>query len=347
MAKQTRKISSEQFVTELKSATSLNNKQIIFLGEEVLRMRRLAQWISEKFFAKAGGGATISYFGSQLTTIDSAEKMLRELNNSSLFERQKLVILYDLESLKAPVKKALFAGLEALKNCPNFLIATYNTSGDKRGSTPTFPDSFACVEFSKLAGQMFDRWLQAEAKRSGASGLEPEAVKILAKAFENDSLLLAQEIEKLALLVEPGALITATLVKKICDTTAANSSFELLRCLAAKNTPAALHCLKSLDEQGFHPLQTLALLNRAFRTMLAQSGKNGSETLHADLSNPWFVKNVSDSIRKFSGRELQDALETLKQLDETLKSSGFDEQTNLALAMQRISSRAFIHAETL
>lgn len=105
-------------------------------------------------------------------------------------------------------------------------------------------------------------------RRLRARGLEPDAAatRLLAERVEGNLLAAQQEIEKLALLVKPGALDAATLAHAVANS-ARYDVFQLSEAALEGDAERALRILAGLRAEGVEPTLTLWALSRDIRAL--------------------------------------------------------------------------------
>ena len=309
---------------------------LLFTGDQHLRMKRLIQWMKENLFHN-DPSAVFSYFGTDLGSRVNIDNLLSSLGNLSLFSRSQLITIYEADKIKSAAAKALNEAVE--RGLGDTLLVLTAESIDAKGSFSASVSHLATIiEFAELDGTALRQWIQKEAVRAGAAGVETDALALLIQCYGGSLADLSPEIAKLALLTEEGGKISKHLVENLSLTHPERTSFELIGRLAQRDAEGSLLLTKQLLEQGFHPLQLLSFLTRCFRTLLARKDPAPQFT-HAELENAWFVRNIAKGLHGFSELELGAALRLLRELDLRLKSSGLEPQLELARAVQRIALR--------
>ena len=106
-------------------------------------------------------------------------------------------------------------------------------------------------------------WLQSRAKQLQVQ-LEPDAAQLIADRVEGNLLAAKQEIEKLSLLADGGA-ISADLVLRSVGDSARYDVFQLAQAAAAGDASRALRMLLGLKSEGVEPTLILWALVRELR----------------------------------------------------------------------------------
>ncbi len=309
---------------------------IILTGSQHIRVKRLVDWLREKFFS-AQTASFSSYFSTELTSEGSLRHIKNSLGSMSLLSRAQLLVLYDADKIKAALAHTVLQAIEEGYG-NTLLLLTASSFNQKSVLISKLVQDGTLVQFTDLDQHSLQRWIEKEVQRWNASGgIELEAIALLIKTYGSDVCALAQEISKLALLCPAGEKISRRLVEQISLRSPEANSFALIAELARKNAPACVALCRLLVEQGLHPLQVNAFLSKSIRTLLAQ----GAANIPPDLHNPWFLRNLSPAARAFSKDELQKALDLLSKLDFNLKDSKLPDQLVLANTVQRIALRAF------
>ncbi len=312
--------------------------QILFLGCEPLRIRRLIQWIRNSF-APSKQDSVSTYFGSELSNSLLLDNIVQALSTPSLFTPTEIIVIYEFEKVKAAGVKQLLEVWERSVQCGVTLL-TMESLGERKSE---IAELATVVQVSSLPDSQLERWVLKEVERAGVSGgIAQEAVSLLVQTFGSDLTSLSQEISKLALMADRGEQISKKLLLEVLEKTPERTSFTLVQEMAAKHVSSALRLTDELLEQGLHPLQLSSFLSRSFRTMLATRASLGSKApIHSELTNPWFVRNTSRAASAFIPEHLEASIEVLKKLDLQLKSSSPPADVAMSLAVQRITSREF------
>lgn len=308
---------------------------LLITCSQALRIKRLVAWLKEKVFEKAEA-EQISYFGSEITRPQDVSNVKAELANQSLFSKAKLLTIYEADKIKAAIAKPLADAIQKGSG-DTFLIVSTAAINTKTPLPNYIKDAAQLLEIADFNPQELARWIQQEAKSAGANGIEQDALRHLINCYNNDLSALSNEIAKLALLVPSTANIDLKLVLELAIKNPEQTSFELFTQVSKKNLSASMKLAKDLLSQGMHPLQLSAFLSRCYRTLIANF--DGQKSASSELSNFWFLKQVSAAKKAFSLEELRRSLEALKEMDQKLKSSSTDEELLFTLCVEKLVYR--------
>ncbi len=324
-------------IAELLKRSELRSPLVIASPHHT-RVRRLISWIKENLYKDHVSGIG-SYFASDLGSESALNHLRSALTSASLFAPQQLVLLYEVDKLRAASLKSLLDALE--RTDPSVLVIA--TASDAAKSAPIAAIGTA-VELTDLQGPQLRRWIEREIQRMGSYAgrsmrIAEDAVDVLVRCYGSDIEALAPELEKLTLVTPLGGEINRSLVERLSLRTGEVTSFELVRHMARKNLASATGLAAELVTQGMHPLQISVFLSKCFRVLLAHAGPTPSP-LPSELGNQWFVRQLGNAGQAFSAEELLGSLEVLSHLDFQLKDSKLPPDVALSLAVVKITNRS-------
>jgi DNA polymerase-3 subunit delta len=163
-------------------------------------------------------------------------------------------------------------------------------------------------------------WLR---QRLQAAGFRPDqdALRMLAERVEGNLLAARQEIEKLKLLVEPGALDERTLASVITDS-ARYTAFDLCDRAFEGDHAAAARTLAGLRAEGEEPLAVLGAFGWEIRKLLAIAERHaGGEPLEraAESQRGGGKRHYAAAVRRLGGRGLHALLLRATRVDRSVK----------------------------
>jgi DNA polymerase-3 subunit delta len=106
-------------------------------------------------------------------------------------------------------------------------------------------------------------WLRSRAKAAGCV-LQPEAAQLIVARVEGNLLAAQQELRKLSLLADGGAIDAALVLRSVGDS-ARYDVFQLAQAAAAGDAARALRVLLGLKSEGVEPTLILWALSREIR----------------------------------------------------------------------------------
>lgn len=164
------------------------------------------------------------------------------------------------------------------KDAPEYLARLVAAAGDDllllvsmpkldgRASTPAWLQAAekrgAWVTVWPLRPHEFPGWLQARFRAAGLQ-VRDDALHLLLERSEGNLLAAGQEVQKLALLFGPGALIDAKAVAASSMDSARFNVFQLSEAVIARQSARALRIVAGLRAEGEEPTLILWALQRA------------------------------------------------------------------------------------
>ncbi len=174
-------------------------------------------------------------------------------------------------------------------------------------------------------GAAVENWINKRATSLGVK-ITSDATTILANFIGNQLRLLANELEKLATYVGPGATITVEDVRLLSTQVQEARIFDLTDALAQRNRKQALDILHDLLADGEPPLKLISTITSQVRSLLlvkelAEDGLRVSQIVSATGMAPFVAEKALRQIGRFSPKQLEGAYRELLSTDAALKRS--------------------------
>jgi DNA polymerase-3 subunit delta len=174
-------------------------------------------------------------------------------------------------------------------------------------------------------GAAVESWINKRATSLGVK-ISSDATTILANFIGNQLRLLANELDKLATYVGPGATIRFEDVRLLSTQVQEARIFDLTDALAQRNRKQALDILHDLLSDGEPPLKLISTITSQVRSLLlvkelADDGLRVSQIVSATGMAPFVAEKALRQIGKFSTAQLEGAYHELLSTDAALKRS--------------------------
>ena len=165
-----------------------------------------------------------------------------------------------------------------------------------------------------------------EVAQQKAVKLTKEATKILANCVGNNSLLLWQELEKLAIYQGKNPQpLDEQIIKSLVNVSNQNS-LQLAEAILLQNVSLALQLVKNLLNLNEPPLRIVATLVGQFRTWaivktMLEAGEKDEQAIAkvAEIHNPKRIYFLKKQVQKKSAQKLPSTLPILLELEANLK----------------------------
>lgn len=176
----------------------------------------------------------------------------------------------------------------------------------------------------RLRDYQIPEWIEKTASVMGYS-INPASSRVLAEYLGNDLGKIHNELDKLAINLEKGAVITEDEIEKHIGISKDFNVFELQNALGRKDALKAQRIVHHFeDNPKEHPLQMISVMLHTFfvKVYIYHHIKNlKPREIAAELGvNPFFVKDFGQASKMYSPQKIKSIISQIKSLD--LKSKG-------------------------
>lgn len=174
-------------------------------------------------------------------------------------------------------------------------------------------------------GAGLENWIARRAKASNVK-INSDAVTLLANFIGGNPRMLANELDKMATFVGPGATITPDVVRRLSAQVQEARIFDLTDALAQRNRKQALNILHDLLSDGEPPLKLMGTITSQVRSLLlvkelAQKGMRSGQIVSATGLAPFIVEKALRQVGNFNMPQLEKVYRQLLETDAALKRS--------------------------
>lgn len=260
----------------------------------------------------------------------SLEEVLPNWDALSLFAEKKIIVLSHLDRLKKNDAKLLKEWLDTHHGASGLFL--FLTAVKVDGRLPLVKSVKKCGEVIKT-----DHLPPAEVRklmvRHGEEydvSFAPQVIDSLIHYHDGNLQLIFREVEKLALFVGPGGVVTSDDLELLGCGTAAGNIFTLVDELGAGNVKVSLQVLNRLLRDKTVPLIILSMVARHYRLLALASDPSNSGKSVGDLARrlrvpPFVAQKIRRQLNKFSLSRLSSSFSLLSEVDYRLKSSTIPE----------------------
>ncbi|MAT89141.1 MAG: DNA polymerase III subunit delta [Flavobacteriaceae bacterium] len=177
-------------------------------------------------------------------------------------------------------------------------------------------------ESKKLYDDKVPDWIRRVLAGRGYT-VTPKASQMLVEFLGNDLGKINNELEKLQLIMKPGAQITPELIQENIGISKDFNNFELQNAIGERDMKKAFAIVQYFGQNPKnHPMvMTVALLYSFFSKLLNYHALSDKSNAAKALGvSPYFVKDYQIAARNFSMKKASRAIEAIRQAD--LKSKG-------------------------
>lgn len=187
--------------------------------------------------------------------------------------------------------------------------------------------------------------LYAMAKNVGAE-INTLAAQELARLVGQDTMLAAQEIQKLGAYVNYERPITVDDVKLLVEDSSPPNIFNMVDAIGAGNGKVATSLLRKLMEES-EPFEIMGMVVRQFRYLLLArevldvrgSQEDAVIALNLQKNQAWLARKYMDQARRFTYKDLFDIYHRLLDTDEAMKTGGIEPGLGLEMLVAALSGQ--------
>lgn len=333
MAKQPSK--KTDAIQELKAITSLKEcpPATLVLCADAIRRDRVVGILLAHFFKTVLQHSRLQDSLTKWNSADLNDKTLRvlkqQIHHLSLFSANRFFIISEVEGLNAAIQKELLALLAALPPGVNFIL-----HGKKLLPTsPLYKElaSRKClIEIEELKSFDLKRWVQKELAQAAITTYPDDTLNLIIEECEGQPDLITKLIEKISLYADEGALLEGELSKFLTREVGV-SEFDFIDRLSERKPIEAELLLLRLLRSGKSPFPLLALLSKSFSQFfimkyLERHGKTSHQIQQSMSLPPWLFNKLAANAKRFSLKELREALKTVLCVDSKLKNKSLGPQ---------------------
>jgi DNA polymerase-3 subunit delta len=271
---------------------------VIFAGEDSFRL----QMELKKFLKKEAAGVSFRIFDSA-----AEENIGRELTN--FFQRATLWKERRIAVIKAPKWEGKLPAITE----PDLLVLALEKIPARK-----IWKNVRIEEFPKLEGAKLSRWIQETAKELG-NAVSTDLISALIELHGSDTGSIWNELMVLSCF-RPGKILTASDLKTFRTWLPHVKDFALIDALLQKNRKQALYLLHLTLAEGVSPLLILANIASHFRALLVAKTNTKSKAEFFQGKHPYWVAKISQHAKRFTEKELREALRRLWRLDHAIKT---------------------------
>ena len=302
-----------------------------FYGEEDLLIKQALKLLEQKILPEG-----LEDFNKDILSGENAtpKQIVEMAMNLPFMAEQRLLIVKGPLNF-ATVLKSDKAGQAALKilldymEHPNpqcVLVFVSESDLQKRNVFQVHLETYGeKVSFMPLKGAELGGWIE-QYVREGGRNIDRQAVSYLCSVNSFDLQIMEQELNKLLLYRPDEPVLTLQHVRQIVTKTIESTIFDLSDSIGNKKGKDAVRVLHEMFSLGEAPLKVIGFLEYHFRTLVLikdyqSMGYQEKEIAAKIKKHPYVVKKGLQQIRRFSMKQLIDALEQLLVIEVTIKST--------------------------
>lgn len=292
-----------------------------FMGEEPYYIDKLTEYIEENLLTEDEKGFNQMVLYGRDTTI---EDIVANAKRYPMMAERQVVIVKEAQELSRTVDK-----LEAYAENPQTTTVLvfaykYKTLDKRKKLTKLLDKNGLIFESKKMYENQVATWINRVLQGKGYK-IEPKAAAMLVEFLGNDLSRIANELNKLTIVLKKEHIISATDIEQNIGFSKDYNNFELRKAIGEKNQYKAYKIINYFSQNPKdNPLVvTTATLFSFFSQLLQYHGlkdkspKNVASVLKV---NPYFLSEYDIALKNYPMKKVSTIVEALRSID--IKSKG-------------------------
>jgi DNA polymerase III subunit delta len=316
-----------KIINEIKAG---NIKPIYFLmGEEPYYIDRLVEYIEKNILTEDEKGFNQSVFYGRDTTI---EDIIGAAKRYPMMAERQVIIVKEAQDLVKTIDK-----LESYAENPQpttVLVFAYKYKVlDKRKKiTKTIPKNGLIFESKKMYDNQVGTWITRVLQGKNLT-IEPKANAMLVEFLGNDLSKIANELNKLQIVLPQGTTITAHHIEENIGFSKDFNVFEFRKAIGERQELKAYQIANYFaNNPKDNPMVvTTSLVFSFFSQILQYHGlkdKNPAKVAAALKINPYFIKDYDVALRNYPMKKVSQIVSALRDVDVKSKGVGAQNMQN-------------------
>ncbi|MFC7320941.1 DNA polymerase III subunit delta [Halobacillus campisalis] len=306
----------------------------LLYGTESFLIQEQKQKLIEKTLAPEDREFNISQYDLEESPIEDA---ITDAETFPFLGDNKVVIVYNPVFLKAkpdslPFEHDVDALLKYIENPADYskliIIAPYEKVDERKKVFKQLKKHAEIIMCQAVKEWDIDKWIQSIAKDLHIT--VPESIhELFAQEVGTNLMALRQEMEKLALNLEEGGVVTRELAEELLSHSSETSGLKMVDAVMERDLGRAVTLFKDLLKANEEPISLVALLASQFRIIsqvkvLKQKGYAQNQMREYVKAHPFVIKMALKRERAFSMKELNSIMNELAETDFVMKQGRMD-----------------------
>ncbi len=308
-----------QIVDDIKSK---NTKPIYFLmGEEAYYIDKISDYIENNILAEEEKGFNQMILYGRDVTI---EDIIANAKRFPMMSEKQVVIVKEAQDLSRNIEKLAAYAENPQPSTVLVICYKYKTIDKRKKLAKTVAEMGCLFESKRLYENQVSEWISSNLRDKGYQ-IEPKAGHMLVEFLGTNLSKIDNELDKLALVLEPGSVISASHIEENIGISKDFNNFELRKAIGDKELVKANQIIQYFSQNPkSNPLvMTISLLNSFFTQLLLYHGLKDKGKINVAKTlriNPYFVAEYQRAARNYPMRKVAQVIAMLREAD--LKSKG-------------------------
>ncbi|MBZ0328170.1 MAG: DNA polymerase III subunit delta [Altibacter sp.] len=295
-------------------------KPVYFLmGEEPYYIDGIAKFIENSVLSEEEKGFNQMVLYGRDVSIDD---IVSSSKRYPMMADKQVVIVKEAQDLSRTIENLVSYVENPQPTTVLVICYKYKTLDKRKKLAKAINKAGVLFESKKLYENQVPDWIRRVLAGRGFT-ITPKASQMLVEFLGNDLSKVNNELEKLQLILQPGAQITPQDIEENIGISKDFNNFELQNAIGEKDIKKAFVIIQYFSQNPKnHPLvMTVALLYSFFSKLMKYHAlSNKSEAPKALGVNPYFIKDYELAARNYSMKKVSAIIASIREID--MKSKG-------------------------
>ena len=324
-----------KIINEIKAG---NIKPIYFLmGEEPYYIDRITEYLEKNLLSDDEKGFNQMVLYGRDTTIDD---IVSNAKRYPMMAERQVIIVKEAQELSRTIDQ-----LEKYAENPQpttvlVFAYKYKTLDKRKKVTKTLEKKGVIFESKKMYENQVGTWIKNILKNRGYS-IEPKAMAMLVEFLGNDLSRIANELNKLEIILPKGSTITPNHIEENIGFSKDFNVFEFRKAIGEKNQLKAYQIANYFAQnQKDNPIvMTNGLVFSFFSALLQFHGlkdKSPNNAARILKVSPYFVQDYITAAHNYPMKKVSSIVQTLREVDVKSKGVGANSMSNSDLLKEML-----------
>ncbi len=299
-----------------------NTKPIYFLmGEEAYYIDKISDFIEDHILTEEEKGFNQMILYGRDVTVDD---IIGTAKRFPMMSEKQVVIVKEAQDLSRNIERLAEYAENPQPSTILVICYKYKTIDKRKKLAKTVAQMGCLFESKKLYENQVSDWISAVLRGKGYQ-IEPKASHMLVEFLGTNLSKIANELDKLTLIIEKGSTISALHIEQNIGISKDFNNFELRKAIGDKELVKANRIVQYFSQNTrSNPLvMTISLLNSFFTQLLLYHGLKDKGKINVGKMlkiNPYFIPEYQRAAKNYPMRKVAQVIANLREAD--LKSKG-------------------------
>ncbi len=299
-----------------------NTKPIYFLmGEEAYYIDKISDFIEDHILTEEEKGFNQMILYGRDVTVDD---IIGTAKRFPMMSEKQVVIVKEAQDLSRNIERLAEYAENPQPSTILVICYKYKTIDKRKKLAKTVAQMGCLFESKKLYENQVSDWISAVLRGKGYQ-IEPKASHMLVEFLGTNLSKIANELDKLTLIIEKGSTISALHIEQNIGISKDFNNFELRKAIGDKELVKANRIVQYFSQNPrSNPLvMTISLLNSFFTQLLLYHGLKDKGKINVGKMlkiNPYFIPEYQRAAKNYPMRKVAQVIANLREAD--LKSKG-------------------------